>query len=230
MTIPASFEAMLKHPAPGFHFPPHEHAGIDACILPVKHRVGRPATPAAIETLIRLTAKSEGTQAQLLDLYQKYDGVELCCSPDVFNGGEAPALCILPVEEWEPQAAYLLSDDLSWLFDGLEDMYKLGDFLVIAANDNEHTRLVLFTAGTHDGEALAGKIFCVAMDPVLGFTEVLAHSFHDMLDMFAQNPASFLEKIGYCSTVQSESGTCYGAVADAYLPDIRGGDGVARKK
>ena len=219
----------MQHPAPGFHFPPHKCAGVGEYIVPLRHRVGRPAAPAAIETLIRLTAKAEGVQAQLLDFYQKHDGVELCCSPDLFNGGEAPALCFLPVNEWEPQAAYLLSDDLSWLFEGLEDMYKLGDFLVVGANDNEHTRLVLFTAGTHNGESLVGKMFCVAMDPPLGFTEVLAPSFHDMLDAFARNPVAFLEKISYCSVVQGDSGNCYGSVADQYLPDIRSMAGVKGK-
>ena len=228
MAIPVRFEALLKHPAPGLRFPPHKFAGTGEYILPVRHRPGPPATPTEIDALRELTSASPAAQAQLLEFYRRYNGVDLCCSPDILNGGEAAALSILPIERWEPETAELLDTDLAWMLEGVEEMYRPGNFLTIGANNSERTRLTLFTAGEYDGEALAGRVYCVAVDPVVGFTEVLAPSFYHLLDGFADDPAAFLKKIGYCHAVPGESGSVYGAVADEYLPDIRGLANVVR--
>jgi hypothetical protein len=222
MAIPDRFEALLKHPAPGLHFPPPRYAEVGEYILPVAHRPGSPAAPAGMKTLREFAGRSDAVLAQLAEFYRRYNGVDLCCLPDVLNGGEEAGLAILPIEQWELETDDLTGPDAEEMFEGLEDMYKPGNFVVIGTNNSEGTRLVLFTAGEDGGQPLAGKLTCVALDPVLGFDEIVAPTFYDLLETFAADPAAFLKRIGYCHAVRSKAGRLYGAVADQYLPDIRG--------
>jgi hypothetical protein len=218
MAIPRSFEELVSHPAPGLHFPPHELAGTVERIVPSAHRFGDPASAKAIRTLRTKTAACPEAQSELLEFFSRWDGANLCCLPDPLNGGLAPALSILPVAAWDEFTSELVGEDLNWMFDGLEEMYVLGRFLVIAATDSECTRLVLFTGGQFDGIDLSGKVFYVSMDPVLGFTEPVAGSFHQLLHSFAADPAAFLSRIGFTSVV-AKGEHIYGDVADRYLPD-----------
>lgn len=217
MPIPASFEALAAHAAPGLHFAPHERAERGECVLPAPHQFGRPATPAALETLRKKTAACPQLQADLLEFYSRWNGVGLCAAPDLLSGEPSPALNIHPLEEWDGLAAELVGD-LSWMLDGLEDMYVPGRYFVFASTPSEDTRLILFAEGSFDGHPLAGKLFYLSMDPVLSFTDPVADSFFAMLNAFAGEPAAFLKHIGYTHPVMGQ-GAVYAAVPDRYVDD-----------
>src|SRR5262249_21339244 len=153
------------------------------------------------------------------EFFSRYDGVELCCLLDEVNGEESAALSIVSIKEQKRLTVELEGGRLKFVLEGLEDVYVKGNYFVIAANDSEGTRLVIFTRGECDGESLAGRVCCVAMDPVLSLTEPVARSFYELLETFAQDPAKFLDKIGYCSVVAGK-GRSYGAVADRYVADM----------
>ncbi len=210
MSIPTSFLALTNHPAPGLHFPAIEWAERDEFVVPAPHRFGDPADETRLEELRKRTAACPALQTDLLDFYTRWNGASLCCLPDLLNGEATAALNILPIEDWDEA-----TDDL---LEGLEDIYIPGTYFVLAASPQEGTQLTLFTEGMLEGEPLAGKVFYLSMDPVLGPTEAVASSFNDLLDRFASNPAGFLEHIGYSHIVSGKSGI-FGAVADRYLPD-----------
>jgi hypothetical protein len=214
MPIPASFDALVTHAAPGLHFPPYQAAERDECVLPAPHQFGRLATPAALETLRKKTAPCPELQAELLEFYSRWNGVGLCAAPDLLSGEPSPALNIHPLEEWDGLTAELLGD-LGWMLDGLEDMYVPGRYVVFASSPSEDTRLVLFVKGSFEGQPLAGKVFYLWMDPVLSFTEPIAHTFFAMLGAFAREPAAFLGHIGYTHPVMGKGGV-YGVVPDEY--------------
>lgn len=218
MSIPTSFLALTNHPAPGLHFPAHEAADRDEYVLPAPHAFADPANGSQLEELRKRTAACPTLQTELLDFYTRWNGAALCCLPDPLSGAPASALTILPIEAWDKATEPFTTDDLGWMLDGLEDMYVPGRFFVIAVSPSEGTHLVLFTEGLFEGESLAGKVFYLSMDPVLGATEPVANSFNSLLDEFATDPAGFLERIGYCHAVMGKSGL-FGAVADRYLPD-----------
>jgi hypothetical protein len=226
VAIPSSFEAFLAHPAPGLHFPAHPHSRTAEYVTPAPHDI-RP--PASAELLGRVEAEvtAPAVRRELLDFYGRWNGVGLLCLPDLLNDiPRAPALAILSVEESAELTEDLESAESSFMFEGLEEMYRPGSYRVVAAHGSEGTRLVLFTEGEYKGRPLAGKMFCVALDPVLGFTDVVAESFMGFLDAVARDPIAFLEHIGYCYTAVSRSGEYWGAEPDQYLPDVRGLPGI----
>ena len=77
MTIPADFESLATHPAPGLHFPPHEAAGRDEYVLPAPHQCGRPATPRALDMLRQKTAACPQLQTSLLEFFSRWNEVGL---------------------------------------------------------------------------------------------------------------------------------------------------------
>lgn len=217
-----AFEAMLDHPAPGLHFPEHPYAKIAERVLPAPHRVGSPADWAALDIVTRLTNGANEVQQQLVEFYSRWNGADLCCLPDPEDGSDyCPAMVIFPIEDWECATQELTEGDLSWMFEDLQEMYTPGNYISIGGHPSEETRFVLFTKGEFEGQALAGKVFCVAMDPVLDYTEVLAESFEAFISAFATDPVAFLLKVGYGHFVIDEQGRMCGAPPDRYLPDAR---------
>jgi hypothetical protein len=222
MSIPRAFEDLLAHPAPGLHFPAHPGTRTDEYILPCPHRPGTSASAAQLAHLRKLTALAPQVQAQLLQFYGRWDGVELCCLADpCYPGTSEAALTLLCLDDLCGLTEELL-DDASWLLDSLGDMYVPGNFVVIASSPEEATRLTLFMAGEYEGQPLAGRIFYVSMDPVLSFTKPLAESFDNLLSVLGTDIAAFLRRIAYCHAVYDREGQLYGSVPDRYIPDSRG--------
>lgn len=217
MAVPAAFETFAAHPSPGLLFPPHKQAERDEYVVPAPHQFGRPATPEALRVLQRKSAACPWLQADLLEFYSRWNGVGLCAAPDVLSGEPSPALMIHSIEDWDSLTAELVGE-MSWMLEGLEEMYIPGNYFVFASTPSEGTRLALFAQGSFEGQPLAGKVFYLSMDPVLSSTEPVAESFCGMLNAFASDPAAFLRLIGYTSSVIGKGGF-YGAVPDRYLAD-----------
>lgn len=223
MAVATAFELLRNHPAPGLHFPPHRSAGVGEYILPAPHRFGRPAGRSGHRVLRRLTRAAGSVQGELLEFYERWNGVDLCCLPDPLGESQyCPGLTIFPVEQWRSATGKLTTGSNTWILEDVRGMYAPGSFIAIGGYGSEGTRLVLFTKGQLREEALAGKMFCVAVDPVMGYTEELAGSFELFLEEFAADPAKFLDRIGFCHHVTDGRGQVWGAVPDRYIPDIRG--------
>lgn len=142
------------------------------------------------------------------------------------NGEPTGALRVLSIAEWDSYTAELAGGNLAYLVEHMGDMYVPGRLIVIAANESESTRLVLFKKGTFEGMELAGKVFCVSMDPVLGASEAVADSFFALIESFASDPAGFLSRIG-CAYVAFGTDGMYGDPANRYMPDC--GDSLETK-
>ena len=219
MAIPRAFEVLVSHPTPGLHFPPHRRTQTPERVVPAPHRLGRPATANAMQILAeRIQDAPPGVQAQLVEFYSRWNGVDLCCLPDPLSGEPTGALRILPIAEWDDYTKELLTGDLSVLLEQLGDMYTPGRFIVIAANEDECTRLALFMHGATENMELAGKVYYLSMDPVLSPYDIVADGFFSLIESFAADPAAFLSRIGY-TYVAFGKGAMYGDVPDHYLPD-----------
>lgn len=219
MAIPASFEALSAHPAPGLHFPPHAGAGSGERIVASPHLFAEPASAEDLGILREKTKACPRAQAELSEFYSRWNGVGVCCLQLPEQAGLAASVCILPIGMWASFTDELSGEDLGWMLEGLEDMYVPGRFLVIGVSPCEETRLVLFTEGRYDGQDLAGKVFCISMDPVLSFTEPVAGSFNGLLEAIGSDPVGFLNSIGFSHVRADAQGQIYGDVPDAYLPD-----------
>lgn len=217
MRIPAAFEALSMHPAPGLHFPPHEWAKLPERVVPTPHYFWSPASASALKVLRNRTKACPKLQAELVAFYSRWKGVAFCAPHDPQSGMASPALTIYPVEDWA-QLTARLAGELRWMLNGLEKMYVRGRYFVFAASPSEDTLLTLFTEGTFKRRSLAGKVFYLSMDPVLSFTEPVADSFFALLDTFAGDPAAFLARIGYTHVAKGKGGM-YGAVPDRYVAD-----------
>jgi hypothetical protein len=221
MAIPARFEALLRDPAPGLRFPPHARVpGSTERVRYAPHMMQPPASAAELATLRARCGASPRVLGELLEFYKRWNGVDLCCLKHILSDVRVGALCIPSITEMEAENSEVA--DSSWLFDGLEDVFVPGNYVVIAHNNSEGTRLLLMLRGQHEGWALEGRVLYLAADPVLSFTEPLAESFFGLIGRFAADPSGFLHHIGYCNAIEDAEGRMYGDVATGYIPDVRG--------
>ncbi len=219
----SSLLSMLCHPAPGLKFPHHDGSGVGPVVVPVSHHGEPPASDAGLKQIDALCENAPELASQLGALYGKHDGVAMSVLPALPGEDPMPAAWLLPTEDWDAATDEWTGDDMSWAFEGLE-MYSAGTWRVIGGIAGEGTDIVLFFDGEHNGEPLAGKCFCISLDPVLGYEEVVARSVDSLLARLGDDLVGFLSEVEFCWTTASDEGTEYGWEPDEYLPDVRGNE------
>ncbi|MCC6968784.1 MAG: hypothetical protein IT434_01050 [Phycisphaerales bacterium] len=219
-TAIAAIESLMGDPAPGLVFGVHERAKLPRRAHPSRHAWGSEVTTAERKELIALTAGSPEL-ADLLDVYERSNGVHLfylkCPNCDEPHWG----LTLLPISEWATATAvWQAGGDCASLMEGC-DLYHKGQWRVIASMPSEEMHLVQFFSGEHDGEKLAGKIYCIGLDGYLGFQEEVAPNLSSLMQDIAQDPAAFFDRLGFGWTVEVDEG-CFGDPIEQYIADVRG--------
>lgn len=159
--------------------------------------------------------------ADLMELYEKSNGVDLfylkCPNCDEPHW----ALSFLPISEWAAATAHWQpGGDCGWCTESCE-LYKLGTWRVVASLPSEELRLVQFFSGEEGEKKLSGKIFCIGLDGYLGYEEEVAPSLSALLDEIVRDPAAFFKRLGFSWVFQTDEGY-FGDVIGSYLPDMRG--------
>lgn len=216
----ARLETLLAHPAPGLVFGPHKRAMLARRAHASRHERGGVMSSAERQELDRLVG-GRPELADLRELYECFDGARLfslkCPRCDDPHWG----LSLLPVSEWDAATGRWRAGGECASFMEECTLYTRGEWRVIAATANEGMSLVQFFSGERDGESLAGRIFCIGLDGVLGFEEEVAGSLSAMMDEMVRDPAAFFGRLGFCWSVESDHG-CFGDPVESYVADVRG--------
>lgn len=212
---------MLGHPAPGTKFPPHKEAGAGERVFLTPHTAGKPAGSKALRAIEDLCCESPELSEQLMSLYRLHDGVQFCRMPDLPVQAGAPAIQLLPVKRWDAATKPWVSGDMAWAMEECT-LYQSCPWRVIGGFSSEAMSIVLFFGGEHEGVPQAGKCYCIGLDGMLGYEEVLAESFDELLKMIGDDTIGLLDRVGFTWAVQAPHGVYYGDPPSGYIPGARG--------
>ncbi len=220
MALPESFLRMLNDPAPGLVFGAYDEFKIPERAHASPHGIAPRAGWLARRQLKRLT-RGNPALADLVEFFTKWNGLRICTMWDDLNHRDIGAIDFLPIKWWSEQTRPYIDGDMVWAMKHCE-MYKRGTWRIIARLHCEGMGLVIFFDGQHEGESLAGKMFMVGLDGLLGYEEVLAPSFSAFLEEFVANPAAWFERIGFSWHMRDPAtGDWLGDVIREYVPDVR---------
>jgi hypothetical protein len=200
-------------------FPAHKWAPAPERAYATPHRAARGPSRAETAELARLAGSGSTELAALVEVYSQHNGAELCLLQDGLNQREVAALTLLPIQQWEEATEPWRDGEIAEFMEGCE-LYRSGTWRVVAQLPSEDQSLVTFFGGVCRGEPLAGKMFCIGLDGLLGFEELLAPDFGAFIQEFTSNPAAVFERIGFCWYVKGKDGT-YGDPIEGYVPDVR---------
>lgn len=241
MALPEAFQRLLQDPAPGLLFAAHKDIGVSERIYLTPHTAAGPPSMYERAVLRRLLGKrwggwgsrgkSEGTSNldDLAEFYATHNGARLFTLWDRLNAREVGAIELLPIALWDEATRPYIDGDMAWAMEGCE-IFTRGVWRVIGESPSEGLRFVIFFdgEGTYNAETgdevtgpLAGRMFAIALDPILGYEDLLAPNFSAFLAAIAADPAAFFERVGFGWYVDSPSGGTYGDPVAAYLPDAR---------
>jgi hypothetical protein len=213
--------AVLAHPAPGLLFAPHERAGAPERVYATPHEAGKTPPNAEIATLTKLASANPAALGGLVEVYSAMNGVSLCVLYEDINDRDVPAIAVSPIAEWEEATEPWVSGEMAGFMDGCE-MYGHGTWRVIGTLACEGQSLVMFFDGEHEGQPLAGRMFCIGLDGYLGYEELLAPSFDAFVSDLTSDPAALLNRVGFSWHVTAADGAIFGDPPEAYLRDVRG--------
>ncbi len=211
---------LLSHPSPGLHFPTHDRIeGSKPYTIPSPHRTNPVPGPGALTRLRELTAHDPKLQRDLLSVYNLANGFDICRI--LHDDLARPALTLHPIEFWNMWTEQFEETFDSFLED-LRNVYIPGNYVVIGAVEGEEQNLILFTRGEHEGQSIAGRIFCVGLDGYLGYLEPVANSLPDLISQIGDDPLPLFARFPWTHIASDNAGHFYGAVPDRYIPDARG--------
>lgn len=192
MPIP-SIEKLLAAPAPGLVFEVDDDAGEAQIARHTPHLLGGPPSRAELHTLRELTG-GDPAHATLESVYERHNGLQLYQMWDGMNNLPFAAVHLLPISMWDAGSMeYKTEEHMESLV--RFPMYASGSWRIIGLIASGKTVLVYFFSGEKDGESVAGKIFTLSLDPILGADEVFAESFEALLDSMAERPADLIGEI-----------------------------------
>jgi hypothetical protein len=168
-----------------------------------------------------LTLKHPAAHGDFVECYERINGAAVCVLWESINTREIAALTLLSIEDWEVATEPWSSGELAGFMQGCA-MFTRGTWRVIAELPSESQCLVYFFDGEHEGRALAGSMFCLGLDGILGFEEVLAPSFAEFIGELTRDPAALLDRIGFCWHIMRDARVGWGDPVEAYVPDVRG--------
>ncbi len=216
--------AMLDHAAPGMLFPEHDAAEAGDRVYLTPHRAGAPAGWWGLRKARRLAARAPDAAASLLALYRRHNGVALCEMPpirELQSARPAYAVSLLPVDQWARATQdWLPGGEKASFMEGC-DLYRNGTWRVIGGIADEGMSIVMFFDGEFRGVPQAGKCYCIGLDGILGFEEVLADSFDALLTKIGTDIVGLLNTVGFTWTVKGRDGSFYGDPPGEYLADAR---------
>ncbi|MCC5785482.1 MAG: hypothetical protein JJU33_02130 [Phycisphaerales bacterium] len=192
MPIP-SIQKLLAAPAPGLVFEVDDIDGDAQIARQTPHLLGGPASPAELRTLRQLTG-GDPAHATLEKVYERHNGLQLYLMWDGTNGLPFAAVHLLPISMWAVSSMEYKSEEEMESLSAFP-MYASGSWRIIGLFASGKTVLVYFFNGERDGESVAGEVFTLSLDPILGADEELAESFEALLDAVAEDPADLIGKI-----------------------------------
>ena len=134
---------------------------------------GEPASSQDLRTLQAIMSGHSEVHRPLLELYRETNGAALCILWEDINEREVAALTLLPVEDWDPATEPWVSGDMASFMQGCE-VFTRGTWKVIAQLPSEGQSLVYFFDGVCGDKPLAGSMFCIGLDGLLGLAADLA--------------------------------------------------------
>lgn len=223
MSIPSSFLDLLAAPAPGLVFDAHPHisAPVRAYSTPNRLNAGAKAGALRILESLMALAKGRGDFRALRALYEKHDGLALFELADPCSRQKVCAIQLLPIDRWEAATGSLLGEEEGAYL--IEDcpLYQSGTWRVVARSPGEGQVYALFFDGEYEGKSLAGQMYSLSMDPVLGAEELVSASYGAFLDEIARDPPAFFARVGFTWVVMVSKDLGYGDPIREYLPDVR---------
>jgi hypothetical protein len=213
--------AFLAHPAPGLLFAPHERAGAPERVYATPHEAGGTPSKKDLATLAALTKANAADLDGLVRTCTAMNGAAFCTLYEGTNDRDVPAVALLPIADWDEATEPWVSGEMAEFMEGCE-IYTRGTWRVIGVLPSERQNLVMFFDGEHEGQRLAGRMFCIGLDGYLGYEEPLAPSFDAFVSDLTSDPAALLGRIGFGWHVTAKDGKTYGDPIEAYLADVRG--------
>jgi hypothetical protein len=213
-------EELMAHSAPGLAFGPHQFAKLPRRVHATAHAWGGALSVAEREELDRLTLNSSVFD-DLHEVYQRANGACFFLMESQRDNEAHWGFQLLPIEAWrEITDMWLPGGDYASFMEKC-DLYKHGEWRVIAMIGDGGMFLIQFFSGERDGESLAGRIFCVGLGGLLGYEEEVAESFSSLIESVVRDPAAFFCRMGFTWSVESEEG-CFGDPLERYVSDVRG--------
>jgi hypothetical protein len=163
-----------------------------------------------LDSLAEYSALSE-----LLDFYDKYNGMQFCRTFDSRYDEVRPLLELKPAESIASfTGRYTPGGGLAWTMD-LNKSKRLyrgsARWLAFAEIDSGPACLTIFLDGDH-----AGSVFFATPQPWFNILRPIAKGFNALLDRIADNPAAFLRLVRATVTLRGPDGDNYGLVPIEY--------------
>jgi hypothetical protein len=215
----AGIQSLLDHPEPGLVFGPHERAKQPRRAHPSGHALGGPMRASERRTLLKLVGDSPKL-VDLLELYEQANAADLFYVRVPESDDPIPAISFLPVREWAAATAVWKDGECSSMLEECE-LFRRGEWRVIAQIEDESMCLVQFFSGTFGGKQLPGRIYCLGLDGHLGFEEQVAPNLSKVISEIVRDPAAFFGRIGFTWSVASSRGDYFGDPIEAYVADVR---------